>query len=381
MKRLLFINGHMNSGGVERSLLDVLRHIDYSAYKVDLLLFEGVGDYREEIPTQVNVIFKDITSAYGSFVKSVFKSLLSGNFFALKFRLWQQFGLEFLLKSCFSFLHEYDAAVAYRVGFCHHVLNFVSAEKKLVWWHHGSVNMNPTQKDNFLKDCECCDKVVFVSEGIRRAVLSEFPDLEVKSAVVPNMIDSRYIIEKGAVAEERGERERTSLNLLSIGRFSPEKNYIICPYICRRLIDSGFNVRWTMVGDGVQLETIKQKVSDMGLNDSFCFRGTKENPYVYYNAADVFVHTSLVESQSITILESMACGVPVVTVKSIGPLEFMTDGENGFLCENNVDMIAEKISTVFTDKALRQKFIKNSEDTVRGYSPNVIMQRIEECLN
>ena len=151
MKRLLFINGHMNSGGVERSLLDVLRHIDYSAYKVDLLLFEGVGDYREEIPTQVNVIFKDITSAYGSFVKSVFKSLLSGNFFALKFRLWQQFGLEFLLKSCFSFLHEYDAAVAYRVGFCHHVLNFVSAEKKLVWWHHGSVNMNPTQKDNFLK--------------------------------------------------------------------------------------------------------------------------------------------------------------------------------------------------------------------------------------
>ena len=77
----------------------------------------------------------------------------------------------------------------------------------------------------------------------------------------------------------------------------------------------------------------------------------------------------------------MACGVPVVTVKSIGPLEFMTDGENGFLCENNVDMIAEKISTVFTDKALRQKFIKNSADTVLGYSPNVIMQRIEECLN
>ena len=39
-KRILFINGHLNAGGVERSLVDVLRHMDYTKYAVDLLLLE-----------------------------------------------------------------------------------------------------------------------------------------------------------------------------------------------------------------------------------------------------------------------------------------------------------------------------------------------------
>lgn len=36
----------MNTGGVEKSLLDVLQHLDYSKYEVDLLLFQGIGDYK-----------------------------------------------------------------------------------------------------------------------------------------------------------------------------------------------------------------------------------------------------------------------------------------------------------------------------------------------
>ena len=36
-KKLLFINGHLNVGGVERSLVDLLRNIDYNKYDIDLL--------------------------------------------------------------------------------------------------------------------------------------------------------------------------------------------------------------------------------------------------------------------------------------------------------------------------------------------------------
>lgn len=45
-KKILFANLHMNTGGVEKSLLDVLQHLDYSKYEVDLLLFQGIGDYK-----------------------------------------------------------------------------------------------------------------------------------------------------------------------------------------------------------------------------------------------------------------------------------------------------------------------------------------------
>ena len=42
-KKILFINGHLIVGGVERSLVDVLRHLDYDKYDVDLLLLEDMG--------------------------------------------------------------------------------------------------------------------------------------------------------------------------------------------------------------------------------------------------------------------------------------------------------------------------------------------------
>ncbi len=42
-KKLLFINGHMNTGGVEKSLIYILRHLDYDKFDVDLLLLEELG--------------------------------------------------------------------------------------------------------------------------------------------------------------------------------------------------------------------------------------------------------------------------------------------------------------------------------------------------
>ena len=71
MKHILFINGNLNAGGVERSLTDVLKHMDYSKYAVDLLLLEDTGDYASELPSEVHVLFRDIHHTYGSFVSSI----------------------------------------------------------------------------------------------------------------------------------------------------------------------------------------------------------------------------------------------------------------------------------------------------------------------
>ena len=64
MKKILFINGHLNTGGVERSLVDVLKHMDYTKYAVDLLLLEDTGDYVSELPPEVKTRFRDIHHTY-----------------------------------------------------------------------------------------------------------------------------------------------------------------------------------------------------------------------------------------------------------------------------------------------------------------------------
>ena len=44
---ILFVNGHLNVGGVERSLVDTLKHLDYNKCSVDLLLLEDADEYKK----------------------------------------------------------------------------------------------------------------------------------------------------------------------------------------------------------------------------------------------------------------------------------------------------------------------------------------------
>ena len=86
-KKILFINGHLIVGGVERSLVDVLRHLDYDKYDVDLLLLEGYGDYLPEIPQEVNVMMYPLNDAGGPLLPTLWKNLIHGHFVLFFFRL------------------------------------------------------------------------------------------------------------------------------------------------------------------------------------------------------------------------------------------------------------------------------------------------------
>ena len=143
MKKLLFINGHLKSGGCERSLTDLLQNIDHTKYSVDLLLVEDLGDYLEEIPKEVNIIFYDLKKAYGKFGKCVFTAIKNRDWFSVFFRInsiWRKkFGVEKIkyTKRLFKCVKDhYDAIIAYRPGICTELAAFTfSADKKISWWH------------------------------------------------------------------------------------------------------------------------------------------------------------------------------------------------------------------------------------------------------
>ena len=80
-KRILFINGHLNLGGIERSLVDILRNFDCSKYDVDLMLFQGEGDYRDEISSGINIYSYDVTTTYGPLLQTLWKAFISLSLF------------------------------------------------------------------------------------------------------------------------------------------------------------------------------------------------------------------------------------------------------------------------------------------------------------
>ena len=123
-QKILFINGHLNAGGVERSLVDILKHMDYTKYAVDLLLLEDTGDYASELPPEVNVLFRDLHNTYGGFALSVRRCIAARDWMCLRLRtlfLLRKIWGSRALKSAATLLlgeHHYDCVIGFRPGIC-----------------------------------------------------------------------------------------------------------------------------------------------------------------------------------------------------------------------------------------------------------------------
>ena len=100
-KKLLFINGHMDTGGTEKALLDILNNLDYEKYDVDLLLTEQLGDYVDQLPPQVNVMLRSVEGTYGPAIKVLPRCIVKRDWFSFKMRI------VFLLMKLFGILETY----------------------------------------------------------------------------------------------------------------------------------------------------------------------------------------------------------------------------------------------------------------------------------
>ena len=387
-KRLLFVNGHLNVGGVEKSLVDLLKAIDYDKYEVDLVLFEELGDYIDEIPKDVNIKFYDLTNTYGAFLKCIFSNLKPNKFkyafIRIIFNLQRIFGVRMisLLKSLFKDLGTYDCAIAYRIGICSEFVAYVvDAKKKISWWHHGSYDYDEKQTKTIEQVYDKFDYVVSVSQGCKDMILENVNISPEKIVVIPNIIDFEDIQKKSLEKIEGNLFDKDFINIVSIGRLSPEKGLINCVLSCKQLIDLGYKIKWFLIGDGVEYEKIKTEIEKNKLEGDVFLLDRKKNPYSYLRHADIYVHPSYVESMSITVLEAMCLDKPVVVARSIGPSEFIRDGENGLLVDASVDGIVNGVKKLMYDKNLLNRICSKDKKLLDKYRKENILSKLYQLIS
>lgn len=386
-KTILFINGHLDAGGCERSLIDVLKNIDYKEYDVDLLLLEHMGDYRDEVPKEVNVILCSLDYAFGSFISCIVKAIIRKDWFSFFFRFYYILGNKVnrrfwgKLKKLFKKVRDsYDIIIAYRPGICTELAAFTfHGKKKISWWHHGCMNFSGKSADVLEMSYRQMDSIVAVSSSSALLVAKKFPVIKSKIKVIPNMIVSNELYIKSKRFEPK-EFQKSGFKIISVGRMSPEKNMIQCPYIACFLKVRGIKFKWILIGDGAEEQKVKNAIKQLDLQDDVIMIGRKSNPYPYIAIADLLVHPSLVESQGITLLESMVLKTPVIAVASQGPQEFIKSGVNGYLVENDAEKIAKKIEMLYTNTSLRLKITENAVEDVQRFESKEIMEKIQEVL-
>ena len=128
-----------------------------------------------------------------------------------------------------------------------------------------------------------------------------------------------------------------------------------------KLKEQGIGFRWHLVGDGVLREELQKKAKDADVTDCFIFEGNQPNPYPYMKQADLFVHPSYVESFGIVVAEAMSLGIPCAVTKSLGPCEFIEDGINGILTEQNADSLTDSVIDILGNREKYEQIQHNTK--------------------
>ncbi|MES2761538.1 MAG: glycosyltransferase [Bacteroidota bacterium] len=122
-------------------------------------------------------------------------------------------------------------------------------------------------------------------------------------------------------------------------------------------------MKLVIVGKGSKLSEYQKLVFDLDLTNDVVFRGSvfpEEVPAIL-NTFNVFACLSRNESFGVSVIEAMACKIPVVVTKTPGFLEVVNSEENGlFVDVENVNEAANKIGQLISDKSLVEKNSNNA---------------------
>lgn len=177
------------------------------------------------------------------------------------------------------------------------------------------------------------DLVICVSAAVRSASLEREGLPPAKVVVVENGVALPESVRDAA----RGERERLGAtpDEILVGMVA-NLNYrvkaidqflVAVPSILEQVPD----VRFVIVGGGRLREELEMQAAELGVSDRVTFTGRVSDVSPIYRALDISVLTSRSEGLSITLLESMAYGLPVVVTAVGGNVDVVVEGETGRL--------------------------------------------------
>ena len=189
-----------------------------------------------------------------------------------------------------------------------------------------------------------------------------------EDAVVLNGIDIDYF---RLDPRERQERRRSlwfedrDIVVGLSATFRVEKSHETLIKALASTTRRGLPIKLLLIGDGPTKGSIEDMVREAGLGESVVFVGEMSDVRPFLAACDVGVLCSVaVETFSLSALEFLAMGVPMIMSRIGGATEIVTDGENGFLFEaGDVDGLAEKLALI-CDRATLDRLSENARPSV-----------------
>jgi len=348
-------------GGVQRLFIDILARFDHDRFEVSivtLFTFEDRITLYDLVPKQVQIHKHDFKSSrdikeWLSLIKTIKKikpDVVISNLFLsnLVIRVLKPF---FGYK-CIASEHN----------------TYIYKTRMQIFW-------------DFLLS-KITFSIVAVSNSVKEFTAQQENISLSKFSVIYNGIDIDVIekklllYNKNEILKELGSDRKY---IISVARLSPQKNH-------KLLIDgfSDFTKKNTthdllVVGGGGLMETLRNQAQSLGILDRIHFLGNQMDVYRYYAVSDFFVSTSTIEGFGIAHAEALACGLPLLSTKTAGPDEMITEGVNGFFI---TDDTSDDVSSGMIKMLENINILKtNTKSTALRYDISATVKSYEQLIN
>ena len=397
-KNILIISANLEVGGVERSLIGLLGIIDYNRYEVDLMLWRHEGLFFKLLPNGPRLLPQ--LPQYSTFQRPIIKILREGHVRIAFARLLAKFsslldgqrqhiqepgylaeqrGWRFALPSLPVISGHYDIVISF-FGPHYIATDRVNARTK-VGWIHNDYRMIPIDGDHEAAMWGKLDRIVAVSEECREAFLNRFPQFADRTIVIENILSPSFIRQQAAEFDANKEMIPGAglTRILTVGRFSHQKGFDDAILACRKLIDSGRNIRWYAIGYGPDTFMMHKLIAANGLTDRFIVLGVKTNPYPYMLSCDLYVQPSRYEGKAVTVREAQILGRPVMITRFSTAASQVEEGIDGHICELGVDGIVSGVQRLIDDAAYRNRIAATA--ATRDYSNHDEVEKIYSLIS
>lgn len=365
MKKILIVNNNLDMGGIQKSLVNLLKEM-HGDYDITLLLFSRSGVLLKDVPSNVKTITPNKCYQLLGLTKSELRHYPV--LFCLKYFL-MRYTAVFSRRSAMKLLglfqkkiEGYDVAVSYS-HLPHHkyfgngcgdfVLDKVVCQNKIClihcdYLHSGYMTeMNNNEYSEFNK-IACC------SDSVRERFIYGTKISENKVYTLRNFYD--FDIAKLANDEPYVYGDNC-INLLSVARLSPEKGI-------DRAIDALYttgrtDINYYIIGDGPQKDLLQEKIKKYRMEKQVLLLGEQYNPYRYMLNADYLLVPSLHEAAPMVFDEANILGLPIISTNTTSANEMVLSND-GIVYKsfdelksilNNLKKRMPKAETLLTNKA------------------------------
>ena len=349
---ILYVILSLEIGGMEQVVADLIRHLDLEQFTPVVACLETLGPIAAELGKQEVAVVQ---------VERM-TPMLSFAYPGKLIKLMRDYRIDVVHvhSGCW-----HKAALAAR--FC--------GVRNVIYTEHGRIF--PDSRAVMLLDrlyAPLTKHVVAVSTNLAAYLCSEVGISEKKISVIINGIDvERFQIARIPMVTT------DNIHIGIIARLAPVKNIATLVQAMAIVHQHNPQLLLSIIGDGPERDFLESLVSELGLSSVVTFHGFRRDIPEVLREMDIFTLSSLSEGTSITLLEAMASGKPVVVTNVGGNPAIVEQGVNGLLVPAaEPDSLAQALLKLADEPSLRQAMAAaNINKVTELYSIQAMVRQYE----